>query len=382
MMRALVILLALFLPTALFAATFDGERTLTVNEPSVGNTYLAGAEVTITAPVADDLMVFGGTINLFAPVAGDAFLAGATVDIGQPIAGDLRAGAGRILVKENVAGDAVLGAGTLTMLGNAGGEVRVAGAQVRLLGGSTGPVTVYGGDVLLAGEFENGVEVLASDRLTLAEGTVIRGALKYNAPQEAGIPESARVEGGVEYTGTASYLPTLEEAQTFAVAGAGVLFLVKVLAVLVLVSVVAGLFPQFTETAVSRLTHRSVDRLVLSFLLGFALMVATPVLMLLLVLSFVGIGLAVMLAALYVLALIGAYIAASATIGTLIRRLLFKGRFVTWLNALLGALVLQVLGTVPVLGSVLVFIAVAAALGAVGIMAYRHAFKRMSVEIT
>lgn len=376
MKRALFITLALLLPTSLFAATFDGERSLTVSEVSGGNTYLAGVDVTITAAVPSDLLAVAGTLNILAPVAEDAFLAGATLDIGSPVEGDLRAAGGRIIVKEAISGDAVIGAGALTLLGPVEGETRIAAAQVRMLGGSGGAVTVYGGDILLAGEFNGDVEVLASDRLTIGEGTVIRGTLSYNAPQALSVPESAVVEGGVVYTGTASYLPTLEEARTFAVAGAGVLLLVKILSVLVLVSVVVGLFPEASDRTVARILRPSADRFVLSFLLGFALMVATPVLMVLLVLSFVGIGLALLLAALYVVALVAAYAAAAVALGTALRRFIFKGRVVTWLNACAGAFVLQLLGMIPVLGSLLVFVAITTALGAIGVLAYRHAFTR------
>src|SRR5262249_49067250 len=152
----------------------------------------------------------------------------------------------------------------------------VGGRQVTFSNGSNGPVTIYGSDIALAGTFKGDVAVVASDRVSLAEGTIIHGTFKYDAPQQADIPASAVVGGGVTYTGK-SFLPTTQEAQTFAIAGASIFFFVRILALLIAVGVFGALLPHLAQAVSDRALGYSVKRFVLLTLLGFGIIVATPV---------------------------------------------------------------------------------------------------------
>ncbi len=75
----------------------------------------------------------------------------------------------------------------------------VVGAEVTLANGAKGPVTIYANNVALGGTFMGDVNVAAAGHVALAEGTVIHGALKYQSPEEASVPTSAQVVGGVTY---------------------------------------------------------------------------------------------------------------------------------------------------------------------------------------
>jgi hypothetical protein len=111
-------------------------------------------------------------------------------------------------------------------------------------------------------------------------------------------------------------------------------------------------------------------------LLGFAVIVATPVFILLLVFSFVGIGLALLIGAAYLLLILLAYIYACVLAGAALARGVFKRSLVTWKVAILGALTLQLIGVIPVIGSIVIFILCAASLGVRVATGYRFAFKR------
>lgn len=379
MMRGMLLLaVILLLPGTALGATLEGQRNVVLSEAPPDNTYLAGADIRIEAPVGADLSAAGGTITLASPVAGDALLAGGTIDIEKPIGGDLRAAGGRITVSSDVTGDLSALGGVVLASGKAR-DIQVMGATVRVTGGASGNVTIYGGDVYLSGEYGGNVDVSASDRVTLAEGTVIHGAFRYNAPQQATIPESVVADGGASYTGAASYLPTLEEAKRYAIAGAGVFFLVKALAALVASGLVVGLFPALSRRVIERTYIRSPKRFSLLALLGFSLVVATPVLLVLLVISFVGIGIALILSALYLLMLMLAYIFAGLLAGVAVLMLLTKRMQVTWKAAVLGMFVLHLLVLVPVVGSLVVFVLMLVCAGALARIAYVFAWNRDSV---
>jgi hypothetical protein len=377
---ALAVLL-LLTPLAASASTLQTARTIVLSEASTTNAYLAGTDVTVVAPLAGDLLAAGGTITANAPIAGDVILAGGTVNIQKAVAGDVRIMGGQVTVNAPVAGDLIIAGGTVVASTSAR-DTRIAGGEVKLLGGANGPVVLYGSDITLAGNFQGDVTIEASNSVTISDGTHIHGALRYNAPQQIVTPASAVIDGGATYIGSSSFLPTSQEAHTFAIAGATILFLVHLLAVLILAGLLAGLFPHFTERIAERtLVDHSPGKFVLLALLGFGILVATPVLIFILVVSFVGIGVALMLAALYALFIMLAYVYAGIIAGAALSRALLKRYVITWKEAVLGMLVLYLIGTIPVIGLLVKFILMMAAGGAIASLAFAFAFHRTQDEL-
>ena len=375
MMRGSLLAVILLLPGLALGATLEGQRTVVLSEAPADNTYLAGSRIEVRAPVPADLSAAGANIVIAAPVAGDVLVAGGTLDVERPVTGDVRAAGGRIVIAAPVAGDVAALGGVVIVSGRAH-DVQVMGGTVRLTGGADGNVTIYGSDVHIAGEYLGNVSVSASDRITVAEGAHITGTLRYNAPQEATIEEGAVIEGGATYTGAASYLPSEEEAARYALAGAGVFFLVKALAALVAAGLIVGLFPQLSERMVHTTLQARPRQFVLRTLLGFALLIATPILMVLLMVSFVGIGIALILLALYLLLVMLAYVYAALLIGSAPLKALTKRTHATWKAAILGMFLLFILNLVPVIGGVVTFALMLTCAGALAAIAYRFAWRR------
>lgn len=362
------------LPGAVSAATLTSARTVVVSEPVSENLYVAGSDVTLAAPLGGDLVASGGTLSVSSTIAGDAALAGGKVEVRKAVQGDVRAVAGELFVDGAISGDLVAAAGTI-FASTTATDMHLLGVSVRVAG-SGGNVMVYGADVYLSGLLKGDVLVTASDKVFIAEGTQILGSLKYDAPQQVVVPASAVVRDGVTYTGSSAFLPTNEEAKRFALAGAGVLLIVRILAIVIAAGVVAGLFPSLAAMVVERTLRRTPRTAALFALLGFATVVATPVLILFLLISVVGFALAVILTALYVLLLMLAYLYAGLIAGAALSRALFKKDRISWRTAVLGTLALTVVSSVPVLGMVVVCLLTSAALGALIAIAYRAGFSR------
>jgi len=381
MTRIFALLLAIaLLPTGAHAATVVADDALTLSEASSGNAYLAGANVRVTAPVTGDVSALAADIIMLAPVSGDALLFGGSVEAGGTVGGDLRAFGGRVHVQGNVQGDMFVTGGSVRITGK-GTDMRIGGINVEVTGGSDGPISIYGSSITLDGEFVGDVEIFASDHLTLLPNTHILGSLEYDAPQQADIQEGAVIDGDVAYTGSASFLPTKEEAKTFAIAGAGLFFIVRILSGMVAAGLVAGLFPAFANDVASRILLRSPRRFVLLALLGFSIAVATPILAFFLAASFVGFGLALLVSAAYLLLVLLSYITAGILVGALITRLLLKREKVTWRAALLGTLVLSLIGMIPLVGGLVSLVLAAASAGAIVSSGYRFAFGRDTSDL-
>lgn len=377
MTRATGLIALLLVPILAGAATFSSARTLILSEIPNGNAYVAGGDVRVTAASSADLVAAGGTVTVLSPVAGDLMVAGGTIDIQERVGGDVRLAGGQVHA-EGAAGDLLAAGGVVRITGETG-EAHLTGASVEHLGGARGPVTIYATSAVLAGEFDGDVTVTVSDRLTLGEGTVIRGALRYNAPQEAAIPASAEV-GEVIYTGSSFFLPTAEEARTFALAGLGVLFVVRLVSALLAAGVMGALFPSLAQAVGDRALARSVRHFALLALLGFGIIVATPILLFLLAASFVGLGIAFIVGAAYLLLLLLSYIYAAVIAGAALMRAVTKRATFYWRDAVLGMLVLQLVGPIPFVGALVVLILVCAAAGSLIALAYARAFPPSALE--
>lgn len=366
-------LVGVLLPVTAGASTLRADKSLDVSASPEGNAYLAGTNVSVDAPLLGDLLAAALDLAINAPVSGDVLSLAGVLHLSSPVAGDLRGVGERIRINGSVGGDLALFGGSISVTAPVH-EVHAAGGTIELRSGAQGPVTLYGGTVLLAGTFNGDVRVFASDHVTLAEGTVIHGAFNYNAPQEAGIPASAVIDEGTTYVGSSSFLPTEEEARTFAIAGIGIFFLVRMVAAMLAAGLVAGLFPVFAlricETA---LVHSPKQSFILT-LLGGAVIIGTPLVLVLLVISFVGMGIAALVGSLYLLSLLLSYLYAGVLLGYAFMRVVLKRKEITWKGALVGMVLLTCIGLIPYVGMLIVFTLSCMALGALFQVCYRFLF--------
>lgn len=330
-------------------ASLSVARSLFVASSSPGNAYAAGISVVVTAPVTGDLTATGGSIVVTAPVQGDELLGAGSISVRAPVGGDLRLVGGSVDVQTSVLGDLVAFGYSVRESGRAEGSVLIAGANVTLESGAGGPVTIYGNDVSLAGDFAGDVHIVSSGRIVVAAETIMKGSLTYEAPEPAFIAPSASIVGGVHYT-NASYLPDVGTSRLLALVSIGFFLFVRILGALILAGLLAGLFPGLAETIVTQAYTKKVRSILLTMLLGFAILVATPVLLTLLLLTFVGIGLAFLLLVLYALLASLAFLYAGILLGSMVARRVKGRERVLWHDGVLGMLIFSAIALVPVVG--------------------------------
>lgn len=378
----LLTLATLLLPGVAFAApaapSFSANQDLFIASSTPGNRYLAGGTITITAPSAADLSALAGSIVIGAPIAGDALLAAGSIDLRSPLKGDLRALAGHLQIKAPVSGDVVAFGGSVDASVTGAHNVFIIAANTTLSDGADGPVVIYGNNIALDGDFAGDVRVVALGRVSLGDSTHIHGAFTYEAPEEALISPSAVIDGGAKYTG-ASYLPSTKEARTLAFVSVGVFLIVKIISALILAGLFAGLFPRFSQALAKRAFHASTRSVFLTILLGFALLVATPALLLLLAVTFVGIGLAILLAVAYSLLIGISLVYAGILVGVAIAERFEHRTTVLWRDGLLGMFLLSLVALVPYVGAALVLLLTTFSMGACALLFFHAAFPHTEV---
>lgn len=379
MKRASVILLvALLFPAAsAFGAntqsSFSAARSLIEADSSPGNAYSAGFSVVRTAPVIGDLLVFSGSAVTAAPVSGDEVIIAGSIHSRAKVGGDFRAIGGRINIEEPIAGDLVAIGFSVRDSGRANGSVFIIAANADLTRGAAGPVTIYGNDVSLDGSFADNIDIIASGKVTLAASTTISGKLSYQAPEPATIPESVTVSGGIEYT-SASYLPNVGTSRILAFMSIGFFLFVRILGALILAGLLAGLFPRLAETIVERAMTKRPSSILLTILLGFAVFIVTPVLFLLLALTFVGIGLAVLLSIGYALIVFLSLVYAGILLGGMFSRHYMRREMILWHDGVVGMLALSLISLVPFVGPLAVFFFAAFSAGSLLLAFFHSAF--------
>lgn len=378
----LALLVLLLLPTSALAAesrmapaSFSAGQTLVAASSSPGNSYAVGASVVLTAPVAGDFSVFGGSVVTAAPVTGDNLILAGSVSSRASVFGDFRAVGGSVDIGEKVSGDLFAAGFSVRDSGRVGGTVFIIAANATLSNGAAGPVTIYGNNISLAGSFSDDVTIIASGRITLAASTTIAGKLAYEAPEPATIPTSANVLGGITFS-NASYLPDVTTSRFLAFLSIGIFLIVRIIGAILLAGLLAGLFPGFAETIITRVFRDRPRDILLALSLGFAVCVAGPIVIVLLMLTFVGIGLAFLLTIFYFLLVLLSIMYAGIVTGGMLARHFTKREQVLWHDGVLGMAVLSLVSLIPYVGLPIVFFLALFSAGTLLQIFFRFAFLR------
>jgi hypothetical protein len=222
---------------------------------------------------------------------------------------------------------------------------------------------VSAASVRLNGEVHGDAEVRSED-LTIGPDTRIGGKLVYRGPRAPVVPEGAVIAGGVEFreTQASQYLEQTREPVRETVSWVGsVLWFIGVFVAATLFLLVFPGFATRAADAIGREPWRVLG-------LGLAVLVCVPFLAVILLITIIGIPLALLAIPLYVLLLFLGWVTAALFVAHRGLAAMRPGREVTlgWrLFALLVALVvLSMLRQLPFLGGLIGLVALVAGIGA------------------
>lgn len=296
--------------------------------------YVAGGEITIEGNVAGDLIVAGGQVRVTGEVEQDVLVAGGQVVIVGIVGDDVRVAGGEVRLAGVVKGDVL----------SAGGEVFIDdSAQLGNVWAATGRLQVAG---------TTGSVRAASDEIVIQKSAEIKGDLSYMSDDEATIEDGATIIGNV----------THQESQRGAQAA-----LISVVDIMATVSyiVLAVLFIYVAPNKSRQLALTWRQTFGSSLLWGLLFLVAVPVLSVLLIMTVVGWPLGVGLLLTFPIFIYLGMLVSVIAVGSWIRSLWQKQSFVPpdWLSVVLGAVALQLLGLLPIVGWLALFLVFASSLG-------------------
>lgn len=291
----------------------------------------------------------GGDVQVSEATTGSLTAMGGRVSVDAPVAGSLRAAGGQLIVGADAAvhGRASLAGGSITVKGPIEGDLRAAGGHIRI----DGPV---GGDAHIAGGM-----------LSLGPDARIAGKLDFRGGELQQDP-AAQVIGGIEHIqrgGWQHHQLTAAERYTRGWFWTGML--------LVLAALLAGALPGPSQ----RLALELRERPWVAVLLGFLALTAIPVAAVMLMLTIIGIPIAILALVFYAGLLLVGYVWLAVVLGGLVLdRFRPEIAAVTaWRvgAAVLSMLVLALLVRLPLVGGSLRFLAVGVGIGMIAAAVFR-----------
>jgi len=332
---------------------------------------------------------FAGTAVFTVPkgkvVEGDLFVGAGIINIDGVVTGDLFFGGNAVNVNGEVQGDIIGMGGSFTLNGQAGDDVRVWCQSVIINGRIKKSLTAFGatvgvfqksvigrdiyfgcGEARLGGEIwgeakgESGIIQLSglvgksakfhAGQINLHPNAKIRGNLEYSA-RNLDIQQGAVVEGKV------NKIPARKESNKWLSWNFYIVELVCLFGAIVVGMVLIRLFPEMT----SRVT-RQVREYWKSLGMGFIVLICSPVLVIIMAITLIGIPLSIIILIIYLLFLYIGQIFVSIVVGQEILRSNEKYPFRA---LILGMVIYTVLCTVPFIGWLIKILIVILGFGAV-----------------
>jgi cytoskeletal protein CcmA (bactofilin family) len=319
------------------AASSEEDERARLSGSFIEEQFLAGEEVRVEDATANDVFAAGGEVEFENVTARDVVVFAGSQRFRNTVIEDLIAAGGEIDISGEITG------GVIDIEGRIDGNLKAAAGRIRISGEVRGDVD------------------LSAGKISVEPGARIGGRLTYRSREEAEIAPDALIEGGVERREAEAF-----EVSLPAIIGIGfAVWLVALLGMSILGAALHAGVPELPAGAVETLR----SRFWASLLLGFALLVAIPVAVNLLFVTLVGIPLALVLFLLLGATVLPSVIVAAYCIGHSIARVFGwtydgEGLFRRVLWSIVGLVVLSLIGLIPLLGLLVLFLAVSSGLGA------------------
>ncbi|MCL4384028.1 polymer-forming cytoskeletal protein [Patescibacteria group bacterium] len=337
----------LLLPAPAAAFQFKSQDSYRLDSKSVVNESLvvSGNDVNIQGKVDGDLICAGKNVTVTGPVTGDIICAGQNININNLTGGNLRLAGQTVNVSGKVTKNSTLFGQLITFAPTASisGEL-LAGAETLTDSGTVGKnLQAWAQTIHLNGQV-NGSANLTGNTIALATTASILGDLTYQSKQSLIFPPV--VKGKTEFHQINYDLPTVSTPSSVQVRDAFLVMRTVFRAFIFIISLIMGslfvlLFPGFFEKSSAILSNGLGESLkwgviisLLAFLIFFVLLI-----------SLIGIPLALTFVPLWVLFVFIADLSAAVYLG---RLLVNQGSL--YFAFIVGLLILTVVRQIPVVG--------------------------------
>lgn len=337
---ALLFLLAYPVHAGLVARTGD-KISLSEDQVVTGDFYVAGDTLSLSGSVEGDVYAAGRVITINGAVEADAVAVGQTVQIHGAINDDVRVAAGEVTIAEHVGGDLVVFAQKLNILSTAtiDGEVLFLGGQADIAGDIGGGVTAYAGSMRIDSAIDGGVDIEIAEALTLGDRAHIEGNVLYKSNNDLVRAPGSVVVGDVRKEAPARDNDGLTPSDA----------VIPLLALMFSALVYLLLFREHIGPFITTITNRPLFHA----LIGLAALIGTPIVVVLLFVSVLGIPLAFALLFFFLMVFALAWPLAGIVTGAFLSYLVTKKYSISLVWTVAGVAAFILLGGIPYVGGLI-----------------------------
>jgi hypothetical protein len=374
-------LLVVSMAMPLAAANLKAGETVTLSQEINDDLYAAGGNIIIQEAVNFDALLAGGQILVKGPIGQDLLIGGGKITVDSEVGDDLRAGGGDITITGKVVDDVLLAGGSVNLTGNSsvGGDAVIAGGALVIDGLINGDLKAAGGEVVLNGTVNGKVDIEAET--LIVNGAIIGQAklvaenikIENNATFNSDViywNEKAKLDFGNSLVGgQATYQSDLRSVKNYS--GKGKNFLaglfgawlgISLIFAAVLLLILMQVYRKFFARAAEHLNQSPWSKVGI----GILYLIVTPVIGIFLLISIIGLPLGLLIITLYLFSLFFAKILAAFVIAqwvSLRYRKHWKKPFL-FLVSLIVYMAIKLLVLLPIIGWIIVLIAISAGFGA------------------
>jgi hypothetical protein len=341
--------------------TIDGDYFISGDTVEIlgtvnGDLYAAGGQVIISGIIVGDVLAAGGQISLSGKVGQDARFAGGVIQIEGDIGRNLTIAAGNtnLSTSATVTGNTVITGGNISIAAPVGGDLMLAA-----------------GLVTLANQVQGNLHGVVG-KLRLAADAVVSGNVIYVSQEEISVSELASISGTLEHRQP----PAVDSANQFesvtktvtqsATSLNSILRLIFLINQIIIGLVLIRYYPNLT----ARINDYIENSPVRSFGYGLVVVLVSPILLIFLCLTILGIPLAIMCSLILLLLMSSAQIVFIFWLGN--RFLMgLKRTAVKPIIFLVGAGIYFLLTSIHLIGPITVFLSTIFGTGSIVLAMYR-----------
>lgn len=381
--KLIAALLILFvIPSAVFAGKSKANVFVGKDEVIDGNYVAAGEQVIIEGVVKGDVIVAGGVVVVSGPVSGDVIAAGGQVRVMGPVSGDIRLAGGDVQVASIVEKNATVFGGNVQFLQESviGESAMVFAGNFDAMGTIDRNLRAGVGALKLSGTVKEHawLKVGEPNQFILQPQAWVGGDLRYTSPTAAEVMSGATINGEVDYTG----IDQRKVKQALGVISFGALlaiFLIKLsqlLGLLIFGFVVLWLVPKH----LGKVTKQLQKEFWPSFARGLVATVLVPISLFIIALTLIGLPVAIVGAAIYLIALFYGTICLCTFVGEWILKKIsgkrWRGVSQRW-SMVLGVVLFFLVISIPGFGLLFKWLILASGLGAL-LVVWQGDLKKLS----
>jgi cytoskeletal protein CcmA (bactofilin family) len=359
----------LILTALLFVLSAVPALAQETNQPHEGFYFQNGDNVTISQTINGDAFVSGGSVTFEGNVNGDLFVAGGMVTVRGTISDDLRVAGGFVTIDGQIGKNVLAAGGNIKITKNAeiGGSILALGGNTVLEGKINKDAYIYGETARILGQIGGQTKATVS-KLDIGETAVLQGNLNYTAPTPAAIAQQASISGTVKRVAPPVVAPSTPPARPRIAFGFTIF---SYLSMLIIGLIFAKLAPRQAKALAELVGERPGKNL----LWGFLFLITAPIAIFFLLISIIGLPLALLGGGVYAVMIVLTTLTTSFWLG---RRLfkVFDLQKNLYLQLAAGLLVVQLVFTLPAVGVFARFLSILVGLGA-EIALTREGLKRL-----